>query len=322
MKLADPSMLKEIRCGTNVSYVLSDSNLFFMTGYKVLQGLEKNGFLRCVRTALNGRIQLVYLTKTEDSELKTFKAMLNSLDASSFHAILKNWIQTIVQAKTVGFLHCPNIVTALDHVYIDPKTYAVYLIYLPIMEYCAAEDTQEFETEFRAGLVQLIDSLPGFRSGSVVALREALIDGSKTLEAILRGGVSGGPVRSSGIVFSEGFQFNRDSMGVTGLGHTGNGQRLVMNAISHQAPFQHVFQGGITSVGRDASKSDVVISGNPYISSLHCLIANRSEGFYIEDKSANGTYVNGQRLQKDRAKLLHDGDVIRLANSTFKVSIE
>lgn len=339
MKLAQENILQELRCGANVSYVLSDSNLFFLTGFKVLQGLENNGFLRCVKTSLNGQIQLVYLTHSEHSELKSLKAMLNSLDASSFAVILRNWVAGIAHAKTVGFLHCPNIVTTIDHVYVDPKTYEVYMIYLPIMEFCAAEDTSEFETEFRASLVQLIDSTPGFRVGPVLTLRESLIDGSQTIEDIARGGNAGAV---PGGETSGGGYGSGSSGGTNGYGYGGmsgefyqpdripiipnrgaSGPTLTLDAIQHATPFHQIFQPRTTLIGRadPNAKADVLISNNPYISNPHCEISFENGSYYVTDKSSNGTFINGRRLQKYVKEQLCHGDELRLANSSFHVTI-
>ncbi|MBQ6404021.1 MAG: FHA domain-containing protein [Oscillospiraceae bacterium] len=307
MKLAQESLLMELKCGTNVSYVLSDNNVFFMTGFKVLQGLEKSGFLRCVKASFNGQIQLIYLTKTDHSELKSFKSMLHSLDAEAFAAILKNVISGIVQAKTVGFLHCPNIETSVDHIYVDPKTYAVYLIYLPIMEYCAAEDISEFETELRAGMIQLIDSLPGFRVGTTLQLRAALTDGSKTLEDIVRGG---------------GAAPEPDLGGTTPDPGSVTTSRMTLESIKHPTRFRCEIPNGTVILGNVGEYADIEIPGSPYIGRRHCKIIFLGGNYLVSDQdSKNHTYLNGKMLAPHHREVLHDGDELRLAGSTFRVHI-
>lgn len=308
MKLAQESLLMELKCGTNVSYVLSDNNVFFMTGFKVMQGLEKSGFLRCVKASFNGSIQLIYLTKTEHSELKSFKSMLHNLDAEAFAAILKNVISGIVQAKTVGFLHCPNIETSVDHIYVDPKTYAVYLIYLPIMEYCAAEDISEFETELRAGMIQLIDSLPGFRVGTTLQLRTALTDGSKTLEDVARGsGASAGPIPDPGPV--------------PDLGPVRT-SRMTLESIKHPTRFRCEIPNSTVILGNVGEYADIEIPGSPYIGRRHCKIIYQGGTYLVSDQeSKNHTYLNGKMLAPHHRETLHDGDELRLAGSTFRVHI-
>ena len=62
------------------------------------------------------------------------------------------------------------------------------------------------------------------------------------------------------------------------------------------------------SIGRDA-KNDIVID-NTYISGSHAEFLRKPDGVYelIDLKSANGTFVNGQRIQRS---LIKGGDKIR-----------
>ena len=58
------------------------------------------------------------------------------------------------------------------------------------------------------------------------------------------------------------------------------------------------------------------------ISRMHCKIIRQGEQYAVVDlKSANGTYLNGIRLQANQATPIKNGDVIRLANSDFRVVI-
>lgn len=76
--------------------------------------------------------------------------------------------------------------------------------------------------------------------------------------------------------------------------------------------------GGITA-GRD-SNCDVVLPGT-MVSRRHCRLTNTSgagEGVVVEDLgSANGTMVNGSRLEAHLKYELHDGDVIEIGNTAL-----
>ena len=61
---------------------------------------------------------------------------------------------------------------------------------------------------------------------------------------------------------------------------------------------------------------------NKMISRSHCRINKRGSQYTITDlQSANGTYVNKVKLQPNQPHPINNGDVIRLANSDFQVSI-
>ena len=65
------NLIKESRDSTNISYMLEQEDLFYETGYKVLQNQEKNGFIKCVKVSHNGKIKLVY----DISKYKSFQSI-------------------------------------------------------------------------------------------------------------------------------------------------------------------------------------------------------------------------------------------------------
>lgn len=75
-------------------------------------------------------------------------------------------------------------------------------------------------------------------------------------------------------------------------------------------------------IGKNAGSVDGAVSFNKAISRVHCKIIYR-DGIYsvVDLGSANGTYVNGARTTINCPVPLHDGDVLKLANSEFAVSI-
>lgn len=74
---------------------------------------------------------------------------------------------------------------------------------------------------------------------------------------------------------------------------------------------------GNNSIGRDAGNS-ITITKDTTISGKHANILYKKGKFYIKDEmAANGTFVNDEELEIEKAYPLNDGDVIRLANTTF-----
>jgi pSer/pThr/pTyr-binding forkhead associated (FHA) protein len=71
---------------------------------------------------------------------------------------------------------------------------------------------------------------------------------------------------------------------------------------------------GPLTLGRDAS-SNVVVAGNE-VSRHHAEIRASPEGYVLVDLSANGTYVNGERIGKTH--VLARADVIRIGNDEFR----
>lgn len=115
--LIDNNYIKEMECGSNFTYILSDNNAFLSTEYKVLQSQASSCFVKCMKMAYNGKIQLYYLTKG----LKSFAAMLPALDPESLMIIVSNLFSDIIDVKSNGFLSCQNIDIAFERIYVDSQ---------------------------------------------------------------------------------------------------------------------------------------------------------------------------------------------------------
>jgi pSer/pThr/pTyr-binding forkhead associated (FHA) protein len=77
---------------------------------------------------------------------------------------------------------------------------------------------------------------------------------------------------------------------------------------------EYTVGAGPLSLGRDAG-SDVVVTGND-VSRNHAEIRSEADGYLLVDLSANGTFVNGERIGKTHT--LARADVIRIGNDEFR----
>ena len=75
-------------------------------------------------------------------------------------------------------------------------------------------------------------------------------------------------------------------------------------------------------VGRSRS-ADICIPHDIAIGRHHCYFYFQQDVLFARDLgSINHTFVNGHRLRKeDGAMVIHDGDILLLGNTKFKVSI-
>ena len=73
---------------------------------------------------------------------------------------------------------------------------------------------------------------------------------------------------------------------------------------------------GLWTIGRDPRQSDIAVQ-DKRLSRCHAAVQySQEQGFVISDlESTNGTYVNGEKLQ--RVYALRDGDRIRIGSSLF-----
>ena len=76
----------------------------------------------------------------------------------------------------------------------------------------------------------------------------------------------------------------------------------------------------VTIIGRSRKQSDYVIQGNTNVSRSHAKVYLKDGEPCIEDdKSANGTFVNGTRVKPGEVVRLNVGDVVMLAEERFVV---
>ena len=298
--------LIEMHCGSNFSYVLNDNSNFSSTEYKVLLSQENSCFIKCMKMLYNGKVQLFYLTNS----YKPLSAMLSVLDGDSFLTIVANLLADIIDVKHNGFLSCQNIDISWEHIYVDPATYKVSLVYLPLGKKIY-DDNSMFENELRTGLIKLISSIATLSSPKTLQFATDLSNGMLSLEDLysrIKGGKS--PVRNiEAPVRNESIQDVPKS-------------RMTLTAMDAPTRVEIDVTKASFVIGKNATAVDGVISFNKMISRIHCRIDNQRGQYTITDlQSANGTYINRVRLQPNVPQSVKNGDIVRLANSDFQVTI-
>lgn len=302
--LIENDYIREMECGSNFSYILSDNGTFLSTEYKVLQSQTNSCFVKCMKMMYNGKVQLYYLTKG----LKSFASMIPSLDADSFLTIVSNMLSDIIDVKHNGFLSCQNIDISFERIYVDPTTHKVSLVYLPLSKRIY-DDNSSFENEIRTGLVKLISGVSTLSSPKTIQFSADLSNGTLSIED-LHTRIKGGKTIVDRGGTNEVIQ-NKSSSGSLRI--------IAMNAPTR-------VEIAVTKdefvIGKKPELCDGVIDFNKMISRSHCKINKKGEQYVITDlQSANGTYVNKVKLQPNQPHPINNGDVIRLANSDFQVTI-
>lgn len=309
--LMEKGLISEMSCGSNFAYILQDNNAFLSTEYKVLQSQSNSCFVKCMKNLYNGKIQLYYLTNA----YKPLATMLGNLEPDNFMIIVANLLSDIIDVKSNGFLSCQNIDISLEKIYVDPTTFKVSLVYLPLSERIF-DDYSIFENELRTGLVKLISSISTLSSAKTIQFSTDLSNGTLRLEDLYNR-IKSGSGRS--VKTPPGNQGGDNQQGPNGGSDIGRIRIIAMNAPTR-------VEIDVTKdefvIGKNASVVDGVVSFNKMISRVHCKINKRGGQITITDlQSANGTYVNRVRLQPNQPNPIKNGDIIRLANSDFQVSI-
>lgn len=288
--------ITEMECGSNFAYILNDNSAFLSTEYKVLQSQDEGCFVKCMKTTYNGKIQFYYLT----SGLKSFSSMLSTLDADNFITIITNIFFNILAVKNNGFLTIQNVDVDFEKIFVDPTTYKVALIYLPISKKLHSDESA-VENELRTNMIKIISGLSSLSSPKTVQILADLSNGMLSVKDLcdrFKGGKTSTIAKSA---------------------KKGNLRIVAMNSPTRVEV--EVNKNNFV-IGKNKAAVDGVISFNKMISRVHCRVTEENGIYMVTDlQSANGTYVNNARLQPNQPCTIKHGDVIRLANSDFQVVI-
>ena len=307
-----------MECGSNFAYILRNNASFLPTEYKVLQSQKDGCFVRCMRMLYNGHTELYYFT----GELKPLSALLSTIDAERFLTILCNLFGAIISVQSNGFLTCRNIDASFERIYIDPNTYRVCLVYLPIKERLFEDDTA-FENEIRTSLIKLISGLSALSTPRMMQVSADLQNGALNLESLyakLSGKVVSG--QSGAAPAQSGSVPVKNSAELAAQGGTSGSGMLRLVAMNAPVRFELAVNKAAFVIGKKDT-NDGVIPFNKMISRVHCRITGGRGQYWITDLlSSNGTFINHVRLQPNQPYALKNGDIVRLANSDFQAVID
>lgn len=301
--IEEMNLATKIKYDNDFAYVLNNNDLFLSTEYKVIQSQTDDSFIKCMKLLYNGKIQLYYLTE----ECKSLESIISSINEENFIIVIINLFTSIMNVKNNGFLSIQNIDISFEHIFVENATYKVRLIYLPIYkEY----DTNQFNFEkvLRNNLIKLVKDAPFMISPKIKQLLDNLENTNLSFDDL-------------NIKLKENF------LSIKGTKKIINDSQHInhLKIVSINAPVYMEFN--ITKnefiLGFKKELVDGVISYNKKISRVHCKINKYENQYTIMDlDSSNGTYVNNIRLHPHNPYIIKNDDIVRLANSEFKVIIE
>ena len=306
--LLENNYIDEMKCGTNFSFILNDDRIFLATEYKVLQNQSEGCFVKCMKMLYNGKSQLYYLSQG----MKSFSSLIPSLDTESFFTIVSNLLSDIVDVKNNGFLSCRNIDISFDKIFIDPATYKVSLVYLPLSKRLY-EDELVFESELKAELVKLISCTPTLFSPKTTQLSIHLTNGNYSLEELL-----------NVIKGDSSIPANKEKVEVEKAIEKEEKPTSLLRMIAMNSPVRFVIEVNKDNftVGKKQDAVDGAVPFNKLISRIHCRINRSGDTYTVTDlDSANGTFVNMRRIAPNQPCRILNGDIVRLADTNFRINI-
>ncbi len=343
--------LSEVIGANNISYILNNNTDFSVTGYKVMQNQSNSGLLRCAKIMYNGKIKLVYIVEGN----KPLSYVATRLDVNALNAVVFNLIQRAMDIKANGFFKAENLELDFNKIFVDTSDYTVHLIYFPLSGGLTGK-ISAFENEFRIALINLFNSFPVFSAPQFQRLCSDLANGSLPLEVILKklqNNINGNDYnqkvyesainqsdylaqRVAPVNFSSA-NMSSNQTGFSAVQDQFSGYQnqpiqpvqpqiytqpaMTISAINSPVQITLVITEPEYLIGKNPNAVNGAITHNPAISRVHCKISFSAGHYYLTDMgSANGTYVNQQRLNKQQTVEIRNGDYIALANSNFIIS--
>lgn len=90
---------------------------------------------------------------------------------------------------------------------------------------------------------------------------------------------------------------------------------IVIRLLSGEA---FILKSALTRIGRSHRQCDIVLADNRYIGNCHAEIIYVNDRYYLRDRgSANGTYVNGRKLDAEDSQELNGNTLFRLHKEHF-----
>lgn len=222
--------------------------------------------------------------------------------------VIINLFASVIEVRNNGFLACQCIDLSWDKIFVEQNTLKVKLVYLPL-SVRAFDSYAEFESELRSSIVKLADKVITSSNARLDQFVQDLCNGSMSLEDVYN--------KSRGVGTAPIVRSEARSQMMPGTSANGSIKLVAMNAPSH---FELVIDRDDAVIGKKQELVDMVIPFNRMISRKHCRITNRTGIYYINDEgSANGTFVNGVRLNPGQKAQINRGDIIRMADSDFQI---
>ena len=302
--------IKKIVDNGSISFEISDSDLFYATGFKVIQNFPGGGMVRAMSSTLNGNMRLVY----DISRLMPLSALMPKMDPEQFCNFTLGLIVLVESIKSNGFIFGENVFLEQDMVFLNPADNQVNLIYLPIKQSQSVTVQLNKQEKNTINLIrQLMKQYSSVQGEETKNLQDYLSEGGSSLsdlkeilmEIHFEENVLPDPVLSINQEKHE--EIIPESLI---LERVGGNQGLILR-ISPPAAV----------IGRDPAVAQVLIPDSS-ISKKHCLICKESTGWKIEDlQSSNHTWIgeSNSYLEPYQQYEIKPGDTITLARFVFQV---
>lgn len=354
------SKLSEVVGANNISYILNDNKKFSVTGYKVMQNQGSSGLLRCAKIMYNGKIKLVYIIDgNKPLSYVTTRLGVNELNAVIFNLIQRamdikangffraenlelDFDKIFVDTSdySVHLIYFPLSGGNTGKISAFENEFRVALINLfnsfPVFN---APQFQRLCSDLANGslpldviMKKLQDNINGkhqipknFETVAVQPAQQVALGigdayGYNPQQGYQNHGYAVLNAYPNGGYQNQGYSIGKPPIQ---LQQPSPVPQPVMTITAINSPVQLTLTINQSEylIGKNPGMVNGAVMHNPAISRVHCKISFVQGRYYLTDMgSANGTYINQQKLDSHQTVELNNGDYLKMANSDFVIS--
>lgn len=305
-----------------VSYLLREERFYSQTGYKMLGSGSLKSSLSCTQIHFNGHRKFVYLS----GGYRRLSRMLPLFTEDDFIKAMTGILGAVLEFREHPLARACGLELGADCIFIDHKTKEAYLIYLPVGEEYGRMEWFELEGILRSRIAEWSREMSSSPGEKTIRFLSALQESETSFEEIC-----------SSFQTEERHRTDTQGQERQSRKYIGSKEpyvrepepprqrenRLCLQYMGTDQKLEFTITDEKFVLGRSPYRADGQISGNLRVGNVHCTIWHRNGQFYAEDmQSRNGTYINGFILKAGEHRLLHQGDILKLADSPFLVDIK
>lgn len=264
-------------------YRMNASDIFSEADYNAMQKLKDPPLLRCMKVSHNGKTELCY----DASRLFSLSDSLATNKINDLVDVFLKVNDALTQIQKIGYLSVCNVLPLIEKIFLDPKTDAIKLVYLPLTKELFSSRFI-FEEKLKHEILKLFENNNKVLSVRDRILKENLNSGELTLKEItdlVKPTIPVSPVR-----------------------------RLYLQSMDKYQPFSVEVNKDDFVIGRNSTVCDYLLNINEQISRIHCQIQKRANDYSLIDLSSKfGTFLNGERLTPQQPYPIKNNDIIGIA---------
>lgn len=290
-----------------ISYVLDDNNHFFLTGYRVLKKQEKKGLLPCFHIRYNGSVKLLYPI----SGYTPLSVCAEGWEPEDVVEYTQKLLKSLKEIRNNGFLQLETVDVDGSHIYVDVASKKLYLVALPIT--MDQEIGQRPWTEtLQKTLLLMIELSAKPDSPMMRRMRREIKERELSLENLAQ--------ILEEIVEKTGEEISTERLKKLKENFE---RKIRLTAADPSLHWSLVIDKDEFVLGKNPAVVDGLVDLSGTISRVHCRITREENGYYIQDlNSKNHTYVNKLQLLGDEKRIIVPGDLVQMAEISFRVEEE